>query len=202
MKRTGIIICVTAVFGIFGLVGFSGVIAPHNFSREAALKRGDLYDVRIVRDAFGVPHVYGERDVDAAFGFAYAQAEDNIRNIERSFKFARGQMGEMTGRDGAKTDYLISAMRVRETFLEKYESDLSPKVRAVLDAYADGINFYCAEKPRRCTKGFAPLTGREVASAPKTRGPFVFGLDDVLTELFRDARNAGEGVTHLSDWVR
>ncbi len=183
-KKLPVIAGALLVLGGAAVAWSSGLLAPGSFDREAALERGDLYDVRIVRDAYGVPHVYGERDVDAAFGFAYAQAEDNIRNIERSFVFARGQMGETTGREGARTDYLIAAMRVRETFSEKYETDLSPEVRAVLDAYADGINYYCAEEARRCSKGFAPLTGFEVASAPKTRGPFVYGLDDVLADLF------------------
>ncbi len=186
MKKILVIIIALFALGGAAFAWVTGVFAPDPFDWEAALARGDLYDVRIVRDAYGVPHVFGERDVDAAFGFAYAQAEDNISNIEQSFVFARGQMGETTGREGAKTDYLIAAMRVRETFNEKYEIDLSPEVRALLDAYADGINFYCAEEAGRCTKGFAPLTGFEVASAPKTRGPFVYGLDDVLTDLFDD----------------
>ncbi|MEL7453003.1 MAG: penicillin acylase family protein, partial [Pseudomonadota bacterium] len=192
MKTATIGIAILIGVVVFSWVGFSGIFAPDTFDREGARERGGLYDVRIVRDAYGVPHIYGERDVDAAFGFAYAQAEDNIRNIEQSFVFARGQMGAMTGREGAKTDYLISAMRVRETFDEKYETDLSPEVRDVLDAYADGINYFCAEEKGRCSKGFAPLTGVEVASAPKTRGPFVYGLDDVLADLFRQEGADGE----------
>ncbi len=172
------------VLVIAGAASFILTTPTRSFDAEAALSRGDLYNVRIIRDAFGVPHIYGERDVDAAFGFAYAQAEDNIKNIEQSFVFARGEMGLETGQEGARTDYLIAAMRVRETFIDKYETDLSPEVRAVLDAYADGINYFCAQEAGRCSPGFAPLSGREVASAPKTRGPFVFGLNDVLTELF------------------
>ncbi|MEM8918450.1 MAG: penicillin acylase family protein [Pseudomonadota bacterium] len=188
MKKT----IVAVLLVVIALAGAASVylIAPsRSFDRTAALERGELYDVRIVRDAFGVPHIYGDRDVDAAFGFAYAQAEDNIANIEQSFAFARGEMGKQSGEDGAKTDYLIAAMRVRETFIEKYEKDLSSEVRAVLDAYADGINYFCAQEVERCSPGFAPLTGREVASAPKTRGPFVFGLNDILTELFDENAN-------------
>ncbi|MEO0438186.1 MAG: penicillin acylase family protein [Pseudomonadota bacterium] len=179
-----LLLAATLLFTLVG-AGFSDALFEERGDREEVLQRAELYRARIVRDAYGVPHIFGDRDIDAAFGFAYAQAQDNIRNIEQSFRFARGKMGEEKGREGAKTDYLIAAMRVRETFDEKYETDLSPKVRSILDAYADGINYYCAEAPRRCRKGFAPLTGREIASAPKTRAPFVYGLDDMLKNLFK-----------------
>ncbi|MEM9285551.1 MAG: penicillin acylase family protein [Pseudomonadota bacterium] len=183
---------VIAALGAAAFLLLGAGSAP-SFDREAALARAALYDARIVRDAYGVPHIFGDRDVDVAFGFAYAQAEDNIRNIEESFRFARAEMGAKTGRKGARTDYLVAAMRVQETFEEKYETDLSPEIRAALDAYADGINYYCAEKKGRCSKDFAPLVGREVAAAPKTRGPFVYGLDRVLAGLFREGVNAGQG---------
>ena len=51
------------------------------------LQLDEKYDVVIERDHLGVPHVMGERDVDAAFGFAYAQAEDNWQVIHDSIPF-------------------------------------------------------------------------------------------------------------------
>ncbi|MDC3261885.1 penicillin acylase family protein, partial [bacterium] len=60
------------------------------FNAAEYLQLNKKYDVVIERDHLGVPHVIGERDVDAAFGFAYAQAEDNWQIIHDSIPFYRG----------------------------------------------------------------------------------------------------------------
>ena len=91
------------------------------------------YNATITRDIYGVPHVHGETDADAAFGLAYAQAEDDIKNILATIDLARAQSGLKRGRDGAVADYLIKALGIRELVEEKYEEDLSPEVRAVID---------------------------------------------------------------------
>ena len=59
------------------LVFFS---ACSEFDQSAYLPLGEQYDVTIHRDIWGVPHVYGATDRDAAFGFAYAQAEDKAES--------------------------------------------------------------------------------------------------------------------------
>ncbi|MEM1403211.1 MAG: penicillin acylase family protein [Pseudomonadota bacterium] len=181
----------TLLIALLISVAFTNAFTEGASFRESARLAAERYQARIIRDAYGVPHVYGDRNIDTAFGLAYAQAEDNIHNIEESFTFARGETGRAKGREGAKTDYIVAAMRVRETLEEKYDSEISTEVQAILEAYADGINYFCAEERARCSKGFVPLSGRDVAAAPKTRGPFVFGLGKVLAELF-DNPSSGE----------
>lgn len=172
---------------------------PQKFDRTAALETAKTYDARIIRDAYGVPHIYGARDADVAFGLAYAHAEDDITNIQESSRFARGQMGLSTGRAGAITDYLMATMAAYSAAEEKFETDLSADTRALLEGYAAGINLYCAEQTGRCERGFAPVTALDLVASFTSRTPFFYGLDAQLTRLFdgdidlvRTAENARE----------
>ena len=54
---------------------------------------GATHEASIERDQYGVPHIYGETDADAAFGLAYAQAEDSWPIMEGSLPFFRGTAG-------------------------------------------------------------------------------------------------------------
>ena len=157
---------------------------PAPFDRQAALAAAGGYDVRIVRDRFGVPHIYGERDADAAFGLAYAHAEDDWKTIEDVLLFSRGEAGLRTGREGAVTDYLIAALGAWDDIRAKYATDLSPETRALVEAYADGVNFWCAEKPGRCAAGIAPVRGEDIVAGFVIRTPFFYGLDESLRKLF------------------
>ena len=60
-----------------------------NFNKETFIKNAKDYSVRIDRDIYGVPHVHGKRDKDTAFGFGYAQTEDDLYHVEMMIKMAR-----------------------------------------------------------------------------------------------------------------
>lgn len=178
----------------FGLIAGAAVLgaaylwtpAPAPFDAAAALEAARAYDARIIRDKFGVPHIYGARDVDVAFGLAYAHAEDDYKTLEDVVSFSRGRLGLRTGKDGAITDYLVAALNVQADLDAKYKTDLTVQTRAVLEAYAAGVNLYCAQEKKRCAPGAAPVTGRDVAAGFVSRTPFFYGLEEQLTALFRD----------------
>jgi penicillin amidase/acyl-homoserine-lactone acylase len=157
------------------------------FDREAAIAAAKAYDARIIRDRFGVPHIYGARDADVAFGLAYAHAEDDMATLEEVLAFARGELARRTGRDGAVSDYLIDALGVRADIEAKYDSDLSPETHAMLEGYAAGINLYCAEPRARCAAGTAPVSPQDIVAGFASRTPFFYGLDDELKALFAEA---------------
>lgn len=157
---------------------------PGSFDREAAIAAAAQYDARIIRDAFGVPHIYGARDADVAFGLAYAHAEDDWATIEDVVFFSRGELAERKGKDAAIPDYLIKALRVENDVREKYAGDLSPNLRAVVEGYAAGANLWCAEEKGRCSPGAAPVTAYDVIAGFVARTPFFYGLDAELTKLF------------------
>ena len=74
-----------------GAVLYLKTPAPAQFDAAAAIENAAQYDVRILRDAYGVPHIYGDRDVDVAFGLAYAHAEDDWQTIEDVLFFLKGR---------------------------------------------------------------------------------------------------------------
>ena len=65
-----------------------------NFDSKKFLEVEKNYSYQIKRDTYGVPHVYGMRDKDAAFGFAVAQAEDDLEHIEMMIKMSRGTLSD------------------------------------------------------------------------------------------------------------
>lgn len=116
------------------------------------------YDVRIVRDSFGMPHIFGQRDVDVAYGLAYAHAEDNFRDIQLQALPARGRLGSVLGKEGILFDYAMQFFGI-DTFVDAhYERELSPEFRQLLQAYVDGLNAYAQKYPKELlVKGLYPF---------------------------------------------
>jgi len=141
------------------------------------------YDVEIVRDEFGVPHINGKTDADTAYGLAFAHAEDDFSTIEDVVAMTRGRYGALAGSDGAKVDYVMHLLGARETAETRY-LELSPEVRAVAEAYAAGLNHYAAKHPEevRLSKLF-PVTGQDIVTGFVLRAPFFYGLDGAIGAL-------------------
>ncbi len=144
------------------------------------------FDVEIVRDKFGVPHIKGKTDADTAYGLAYAHAEDDFSTIEEVVAMTRGRFGALAGSDGAKVDFALHLINAQETVANRYE-ELSPKTQALVEAYAAGLNHYVAKHPDevRLAKLF-PVTGKDVVTGFVLRAPFFFGLDGTIGALFEE----------------
>ncbi|MBR0552311.1 penicillin acylase family protein [Stakelama marina] len=141
------------------------------------------YDVRIARDDYGVPHIFGKTDPDVAYGIAYAHAEDDFSTLQEVLAMTRGRLGAMTGSDGAKTDYVMHLLDVRGTVARHYDEQPAD-VRALLDGYAAGLNHYAdTHKDQIRLAKLFPVNGRDVAAGFVLRSPFFFGLDNVLGAL-------------------
>lgn len=154
------------------------------FDADAAIAKAGDYDVRIIRDKFGVPHIYGERDSDVAFGLAYAHAEDDWKTLEEVLFFARGELARRNGKDAAIPDFLIGALNVPGKVAEQYETDLTAQTRAMVEGYAAGMNLWCAENKGNCAPGAAPVSGQDIIAGFVSRTPFFYGLEVQLTKLF------------------
>lgn len=141
------------------------------------------YDARIVRDEFGVPHIFGKTDADASYGLAYAHSEDDFPTIEEVVAMTRGRAGAILGSDGAKIDYVFHLLRVRDTSSRDYPK-IPADVRAVLEGYAAGLNHYAATHPDEVRlRDLFPVNGEDIAAGFILRSPFFFGLDDVIGKL-------------------
>lgn len=141
------------------------------------------YDAEIIRDDYGVPHINGATDADAAYGLAYAHSEDDFSTLQEVIAMTRGRFGALAGQDGAKVDYVAALLDVRKTAERDYAS-LSPEVRRVLEGYAAGLNHYAEKHPSevRLPKLF-PVTGQDIVAGFVLRAPFFYGLDGVIGAL-------------------
>jgi acyl-homoserine-lactone acylase len=141
------------------------------------------YHARIERDTFGVPHIMGPRDADVAFGMGFAHSEDDFNTIQQVALAVRGQLAATEGPKAAVTDYLVRLFRVWETVNAKYERDIPADLRQVLEAYADGVNYYAALHPGQVMRGLLPFTGKDVVAGFVFKLPFFYGLDHELLKL-------------------
>lgn len=198
MKK--IVLAGSGLFGaaVMGIVLWLWTPAPAPFDRESAIEAAKAYDARIIRDKWGVPHIYGRRDADTAFGLAYAHAEDDWKTFEEVILFTRGRLAERSGRQAAATDYLVAALGADEAIREKYASDLSPETHALIEGYAAGLNFYCAEKEGRCARGLAPVTAYDIVAGFAARTPFFYGLEEELKRIFEKDEEKAAGL----DWLK
>ncbi|MBN1347327.1 MAG: acylase [Phycisphaerae bacterium] len=161
---------------------------------EEASKGTDLippkgkYDVRILRDTWGVPHIHGKTDADVAYGLAYANCEDDFATIQEALLLSRASMASIQGMKAVPFDYLVKLFRFQEIVNEKYETDLSPETRAVCEAYAEGCNHYAALNPKKVIPGFLPATGRDIVTGFVAKTPFFFGMVGDVQALFGDKR--------------
>ena len=184
-KRIGLALAALgglALLAVFGLIVADRIAQPPPPDMKALITRGDTYHVRVRRDDFGVPHVLGATDADVAFGLGFAQSEDDFATVQDVALATRGTLAAWKGKDGAVTDYLVRLMRVNETVDAGYPK-LPADVRAVLEAYADGVNAYGARHPDALAPGLLPLTGKDIAAGFVFKTPFFYGLDDTLKKL-------------------
>ena len=141
------------------------------------------YSAEIVRDEWGVPHIYGKTDADVAYGVAQAHAEDDFRTLQDVVAMTRGRYGAIAGQDGAQFDYVLALLDARGTVDRQY-ARLEPRTRALLDAYATGLNDYAAAHPGEVRLGsLFPVNGEDIATGFALRQPFFFGLNNVVGPL-------------------
>ena len=101
----------------------------------------------IIRDNWGVPHVYGKTDADAVFGLLYAQSEDDFNRVETNYILAAGRMAEVVGPSALYADLRMHLFI--DTVEVKKEYETSPDwLKALMNGFADGINYYLHTHPK------------------------------------------------------
>ena len=157
---------------------------PFNVNLEHIIPEEGKYQVKIIRDSWGVPHVYGETDVDTVYGFAYAHAEDDFATIQDTILASSRMLGRTYGADSAPVDYFAHLLRIEDTINAKY-STLPQQGREIMQAYAEGLNHYAALHPDEVVNpDLYPLTGEDIAAANLLIVPVFFGLDSTVGDLF------------------
>ena len=179
------------VWGKIGLVALVLVLAvfvglavwePFTATRSAP-PPARAYQAEIIRDEFGVPHIYGKTDADVAYGVAVAHSEDDFFTLQDVVAMAKGRYGAVAGQDGAAVDYVYHLLDARGT-AERHFRDLPQDTQALFNAYATGLNDYATANPGEVKLAHLfPVNGVDVAAGFALRQPFFFGLNSVIEPL-------------------
>ena len=103
-------------------------------------------NITIIRDNWGVPHVYGKTDADAVFGLLYAQCEDDFKRVEMNYIEKLGRKAEVIGQEELYNDlYIRLVLDSAEAMADFKKAPVW--LKELLQAYADGINFYLYKHP-------------------------------------------------------
>ena len=142
--RTGGVVAAVAVAA--GLLAGGASAAPPPTAPDLARWHEQAAHVKITRDDLGIAHVEGRTDANAVFGMIYAQAEDDFNRIERNYLVSLGRLAEAEGESAIWQDLRQRLFIDPEVLKDLYAS--SPAwLRKLMDAWADGLNFYLATHP-------------------------------------------------------
>lgn len=136
------------LFILFVFIMFSCAPAEQEtlYKKDLQRWREQAKNVQIIRDDFGVPHIYGKSDADAVFGLLYAQCEDDFNRVEQNYIWATGRLAEIEGEKAIYSDLRANLYMTQEEAIENFEQ--SPEwLQKLCQAFADGINYYLATHP-------------------------------------------------------
>ena len=175
--------------------------------QESITVNDGKYNSVITRDEWGVPHVHGTTDADAAFGLAYAHAQDDFKTIQDVLIASRGKLsefygvklksikglfnllkGDISGLQGIQNvanDYYVNIIGIWDDLDKRYLNEVPLDVRNVCDGYAAGINQYAKDNPRYIFKKLYPLKGVDIVAGFMHRTPLFYGMGGVLKKLLQ-----------------
>jgi acyl-homoserine-lactone acylase len=105
-------------------------------------------NVTIIRDNWGIPHIYGKTDAAAVFGLMYAECQEDFSRVEKNYLEMLGRQAEAYGENYLYTDVMMRL--VYDSIQAKADYEKSPGwMHKLLDAFADGINYYLYRHPEK-----------------------------------------------------
>lgn len=141
--------------------------------------------IDIIRDKYGVPHIFGKTDPEVAYGLAWAHAEDDFTTIQQSLLAGKAMLAQYQGKRGASIDYIVHLLRIPELVEERYESDLAPDFKKLLEGYCAGLNAYAAKHPKEVLlKKAFPVTPKDMVQYSVLQLCVLSGADKALAAIF------------------
>ena len=171
---------VILLFGITALFLFWPVREDLNPLKDLASQ----YNVRILRDTYGVPHIFGHTDKDAAYGLAYAHSEDDFLTVRQVSWPPAGGWERSIEKNGARrlSRPVPAGLGCGEgPVWSAQPPDPQPGRRL-----ADGLNVCAAHHPEEVLPGLFPVNGRDIVAASVEKSPLFFDLDKPIAHLFSE----------------
>lgn len=144
----------------------------------------DPAKIDIVRDSFGVPHIFAKTDAEVAYGLAWATCEDDFETLQWGLLAGKAMMGRHLGKEGALIDYANRLLRISEIIEEKYDTDFSDDFKNLMEAYAQGVNKYARlHKKEVLVKKAFPVTPKDMAKGYCFAMSLMCGVDGALKKI-------------------
>ncbi|MFZ1369957.1 MAG: penicillin acylase family protein, partial [Ferruginibacter sp.] len=164
------------------LLCFSLLFAKSSFS-QTEIKTANI---DIVRDSFGIPHIFAKTDAEVAYGLAWAQAEDDFKSLQEVILPAKNLMASVMGKKGAAGDYAFALFRCSEITAEKWNT-LTPAFIKMITGYVEGLNEYAKKHPGEILhKKIFPITLQEYVSSSVFALTIFNGADQALVRIFNN----------------
>ncbi len=120
-------------------------------------------NVDIVRDKWGVPHIFGKTDAETTYGLAWATCEDDFNTVQKMLLAVKGRLAEVGGKSAAVLDYMTFISGAVDVVDTLYDKSFSPAYKKLVEAYTQGLNEYAVAKPKEVLRpGLFPVTSKDV----------------------------------------
>jgi acyl-homoserine-lactone acylase len=140
--------------------------------------------IDIVRDKWGVPHIYAPTDAGVAYGLAWAHAEDDFKTIQQGFLASKAMLGSYLGKSGATIDFVLQLLQCRKIVEQRYDTDLSADFKLLLEGYAAGINAYAQAHPKELLmKKLFPANPKDMMTYLILQMALSSGVDGALEKI-------------------
>ena len=158
-KTPGSYILVRIIIVIITLA--SPIYAEQLYHKDVGENEAFVYPgkgfVRIVRDTYGVPHVFASNEKDLYFGWGYAVAQDRLEQIFTAKLNAEGRYAEVVGEEGIHIDFILRSHK-HKALAKQLKKKTSKKHKAVLAAYCNGVNAYIKENRSKIPSWITKIT--------------------------------------------
>jgi acyl-homoserine-lactone acylase len=140
--------------------------------------------IQIVRDSFGVAHIFAPTDAEVAYGLGWAAAEDDFNTLQWGLLVSKYQLAKHLGVEGAAIDYAAQLMRIRRTVDERYDSEISPEFKKILRAAAASVNVYAKKHPEEVlVKTAFPATEKDILCGYMLSMALMSGVDGAIRSV-------------------
>ncbi|HLP53094.1 MAG TPA: penicillin acylase family protein [Chitinophagales bacterium] len=134
-------------------------------SITTATAQVNLQNVEIVRDKWGVPHIFGKTDAETTYGLAWATCEDDFSTVQKMLLAVKGRLAEVDGKGGAMLDFMSFISGAEDVVDTTYDKSFSPGYKKMVEAYAQGLNDYAAANAQEVLRGgLFPVTPKDIVA--------------------------------------
>jgi acyl-homoserine lactone acylase PvdQ len=201
-RREAIALTFSSVIGMRGFAFAEAQRAEQDVPIRAERDERLAKDVTIYRDHYGVPHIVGETEESAFFGYGYAQAEDHLERMMLQYRDAQGRRAEVQGFEALGDgylhfipyeyrwdgDYLQRLMRTKQGVVENH-AKIDHEVYKLLDAFARGVNSYIAEHRSEVPDWIDGVTAEDVEALERSQYFRFYSVHDALMKMSEQTWN-------------